>query len=534
MPGGTLNLIATGAENVILNSNPKKTFFKATYAKHTNFGLQKFRLNQEKQRELDFINETEFDFKIPRYADLLNDTFVCVTLPNIYSTLYYDAVNAIYVPFEFNWVENLGTTMIKEIQITAGGLTLAKYSGEYIHCISHRDLSKAKKDVFDQMIGHVPELYDPANGDGLSGTYPNAYYNSNTTSENSEPSIRQRKLFIPLNSWFSRSSKLSLPLISLQYQEIQIKIRFRPVKELYTIMDVEKATPTRIAPDPNNTNHQLRRFLRKPLASDRTTNPSITARDRWFADVHLMSTYVFLDEPERQVFARQSNSILIKQVIEYDFLKRTGSRKIDVKSRNCVSNYMFRFRRSDAFTRNQWTNYTNWSYTGVRPQPLIANGTAGNTYNGSGSITGDVGNYPVNLKYILLDMALVLNGEYRENILDSGVYLYCEKYTKTSGTFKEGLYHYSFAQNTNINEYQPSGSMNMSKYDKITFEFNTIDTPVNPNSNTNFICNNSGQLIGIRKPTEDLNQYNFDFKVFEEKYNVITFSNGNVNLLYTN
>jgi len=76
--------------------------------------------------------------------------------------------------------------------------------------------------------------------------------------------------------------------------------------------------------------------------------------------------------------------------------------------------------------------------------------------------------------------------------------------------------------------------MNMSKYDKITFEFNTIDTPVNPNSNTNFICSNNGQLIGIRKPTEDLNQYNFDFKVFEEKYNVLTFSNGNANLLYNN
>ena len=44
MPGGLLNLVATGNQNVILNGNPTKTFFKFVYAKYTNFGLQKFRL----------------------------------------------------------------------------------------------------------------------------------------------------------------------------------------------------------------------------------------------------------------------------------------------------------------------------------------------------------------------------------------------------------------------------------------------------------------------------------------------------------
>ncbi len=36
-----------------------------------------------------------------------------------------------YGSYEFQWVKNLGTTMIKEIQITCGSITLAKYSGEY-------------------------------------------------------------------------------------------------------------------------------------------------------------------------------------------------------------------------------------------------------------------------------------------------------------------------------------------------------------------------------------------------------------------
>ena len=38
---------------------------------------------------------------------------------------------------------------------------------------------------------------------------------------------------------FSNNSKLALPLVSMQYQEIFIKITFNPIKDLYTILDVE-------------------------------------------------------------------------------------------------------------------------------------------------------------------------------------------------------------------------------------------------------------------------------------------------------
>ena len=197
---------------------------------------------------------------------------------------------------------------------------------------------------------------------------------------------------------------------------------------------------------------------------------------------------------------------------------------------------MFRFRRSDVKERNEWTNYTNWKFENVRPQLLLANGDSlnGGTNNYNLSITGGVNNYPVNLKNILLDMAVLLGGEYRENILDQGVYLYCEKYSRTPGGFKEGLYHYSFALNTDRNDYQPSGSMNLTKYGNITFEYNTIETPVNPNSSVTYLCGDDGQLIGIRKNTSELNLYNYDFKIFEEKYNVITIQNGMTHLMIQN
>ena len=533
MPGGLLNLVSTGQENIILNSNPKKSFFRATYAKHTNFGLQKFRINYNKEKELSYINETEFTFKVARYADLLSDTFLCVTLPNIYSPIYINNSGAPTQPYEFQWVKHLGTTMIKEIEIYAGGLTLAKYSGEYIHCIAHRDLNGTKKSIFDRMIGHTKEMYDPANSDSLNGVYPTSFPDINTTTNNPEPSIRQRKIYIPLYSWFSGPTKCALPLVAIQYQEIFIKVTFRPVKELYTIIDVENATSSvknRIAPNPNSEFHSIKRFIRKPdiseYDSNKFSNPTITTSNSWFSDIHLMSTYIFLDSAERNNFARKPISYLIKQVFENEFLKETGSKKIDVISAHCITNYMLRFRRDDAFKRNEWTNYTNWSFENVRQQSLKET-----THF---PITGEVGIYKKNMKNILLDMAIIVNGDYRENVLDNGIYLYCEKYTKTNGNFKEGLYHYSFALNTDFYNYQPTGCMNTSKYNKVTFEYNTITVPINEDATATFICGNDGELIGIRQDVTELNAYNFDFKVFEERYNVITIQNGNISLMLTN
>ena len=64
MPGGLLQLVAYGQSNVILTGNPKKTFFKATYNKYTNFGMQKFRIDYKGQRRLQYDQDTEMIFKI--------------------------------------------------------------------------------------------------------------------------------------------------------------------------------------------------------------------------------------------------------------------------------------------------------------------------------------------------------------------------------------------------------------------------------------------------------------------------------------
>ena len=110
MPGGLLNLVAYGRLNIILNGNPSKTFFRATYAKYTNFGLQKFRIDYRDLNALRLVDDSTFEFIIPHNADLLLDTYFSIRLPNIWSPIYIGenfADTSFCQPYEFKWIENL-------------------------------------------------------------------------------------------------------------------------------------------------------------------------------------------------------------------------------------------------------------------------------------------------------------------------------------------------------------------------------------------------------------------------------------------
>ena len=294
MTGGLLNIVSYGNQNVILNGNPKKTFFKSTYSKYTNFGLQKFRIDFTGQRSLRLTTDSTFTFYIPRYADLLMDTYVVVTLPTIWSPIW--PPNPIcgikdWAPFEFRWIENLGTQMIKEVRISVGGQTLQVLTGKYLLALVQRDFHGSKKALYNEMTGNVPELNDPGNAQSRINMYPNAYYT--TLSQGSEPSIRSRKLYIPINAWFTLSSKMAFPLIALQYNELKIDVVMRPIQDLYTIRDVmdpENGWPI-VRPNYTNEYMQLYRFLQSPPSVDLTaTSYNNSAQSEWNADIHLIST----------------------------------------------------------------------------------------------------------------------------------------------------------------------------------------------------------------------------------------------------
>ena len=543
MTGGLLNIKSYGNQNVLFNGNPKKTFFKATYNKHTNFGMQRFRINYEGTRMLNPNSDTILTFKIPRYADLLYDSYFVFTLPDIWSPFFFkenEDKSIQLIPYEFKWIQEIGSSLIKNIEIKSGGSIISNYSGEYLSCLNQRDFTEEKKLLWNKMTGNVKEINDPANSYGRINVYPNAFYNKQN---NIEPSIRGRQLYIPLGSVFGDSSKSALPLIAIQYQDIEINVTLRPLYDLFTINnidDVENSTGIsyRIRPNPNETHHQMWKFLQEPKSNSISNDDYIIPKDGvgnfWKPDPHLISTYIFLDEDERQYFAKAEHKILIKQCFQYDFLSVHGSKIIELESNNVISNYMWRFRRNDCHLRNQWNNYSNWPYKDVTPQPLtFLDNTITNINNPNNFfITNNIGTYPNNLKHILLDLGIVIGGQYRENTLQEGVYNYIEKYNRTKGNAREGLYCYNFAINNNRREYQPSGGMNMTKFKNVLFEFNTIEPPIKTEGTAvNFVCDDDGNAIGFRKKSEDLTEYSFDLRVFEERYNMLVIKGGQMGLL---
>ena len=553
MPGGLLNIVAYGNQNVFLNGNPSKTFFKTTYKKYTNFGLQKFRLDYDGQRNLRMSESSKFTFRMKRYAELLLDTYLVVQLPTIWSPIYPPQdCSGNWAPYEFKWIDNLGTQMIEEVEIVVGGQTLNRYSGAYLLAMIQRDFTAEKKALYDNMSGNVPELNDPGNVGPRVNAYPNAYYTSSSVGP--EPSIRARKLYIPINFWFTLAAKMAFPLVAIQYNELEINITLRPVQELIVIRDVtdQQNNYPYIQPNFNEPLQQFYRFLQPPPdISLNTTSSYQDKRTNWNADVHLIYTYGFLSEEESKVFATREQKYLFKSIYDWKFFNVTGSQRIKLENTmGMVSSWMWEFQRTDINLRNEWSNYTNWPYKYL-PQEVDFADVSGNWtildcsgatnigpgYNpASGQHTGyfTTGDFaPQNQKDILLQLGILLDGKYRENMLDAGIYNYVEKYVRTSGNAPDGLYNYSFAIHNDPFDFQPSGAMNMSKFRDIQLEFTTYSPPLDPAAQSLTICDPlTGEIIGINKPTWRIYDYNYNLTVFEERYNIITFVGGNCSLMY--
>ena len=542
MAGGLLSIISSGNANVILTGNPTKTFFKVTYSKYTNFGLQKFRLDFDGMRDLRLTEQSKFTFKVKRYADLLMDTYLVISLPDIWSPMWSpsEQTGGQWSPYDFKWIDNLGAQMISEIEILCGSVTLQRYSGQYLSAMVDRDFSGDKRALFNTMTGNIPAINNPANvpyrvanAPYLLNTYPTAIYTPPQinapvgTVPGAEPSIRGRNLYIPLNTWFNLDCRCAFPLIALQYNDLVINVTIRPIQELFQVRDVFNPTAEfpYIQPNFNQSQFALYRFLQTPPSIDLSAINYENQTTSWNADVHLMATYCFLSPDEQEIFASQDQVYLVKDIFEYDFLNVVGSSRLKLQSSSgMVASWMWYLQRNDAFTRNEWSNYTNWPYNSI-PFNLVPNQESQMFVSGPYSTS--------NQREILETMSILLSGDYRENTLPSGIYDYIEKYTRTQGFAKPGLYCYNFCLNTDPLEYQPSGAINLSRFKNVEFEITTYLPPIdNVGANVDITCLDGAPISVTTKPGWALYTYNYNMHVFEERYNVLSFIGGNCGMLY--
>jgi hypothetical protein len=535
MAGGLLNLISasTSEANYIIG-NPKVSFFYSTWNQHVNFGMQKFRIDYTGNQDLQQNGSTTFNFPIPRHADLLLNTCLVLKLPHIWSHIYThnDTDGSYNCPYEFKWIKNIGCQLIEEVSLYADGTVLQKYSGYYLRNMVERDFDNTKKDLFDKMTGNIPQLYDPVKCSN-NGKYPNALSQNNN--ENTvNPSINDRMLYIPLNMWFSMSTYQALPLVSLQYHGLSIKVTLRPLNELYIIRDVlnpdlNKYENTKYRVASGETSEHLSQFTKSSISTGENDIrlPSF--------DIHLMSTYVFLSEDQRNHFAKNDIKYLFKEVREYTVHNIIGNYKLDTHSHGLITNWMWFFQRSDIAKRNEWNNYTNLEYENTNQynnKYFFDLSNSPNIYSGDNSNNLIYYTPEFELKdteEIMQSMAIICDGAYRENEQPSGVYNYLEKYNLTSGNAVSGLYCYSFSLDTNSSKIQPSGVFNTNFFKKTEFEIKTITPNLDPNNTVSVKCDENGAIISVNKSNKNLYEYTYNLTLQEERYNFFIFQNGMVN-----
>ena len=473
--GGLYVLVAYGSQNVILSGNPDFTYFYLVQKKYSHFSFESATIPLEGPQELFFDQPIQLRAKIQRIADLLSDLYFTFTLPDIYSK-YVD--NTTRSQYEFQWVRYIGAQIIQDVSFYVGGTLVQQFDSDYIISTALTDQDETHYNKWQELVGDVPELYDPANGQfsGQSGNpitrdtkglYPTVYDISGIGQQTNFPSIPARDITLPLGLWFSQSASLALPLVALQYHECEIQLTLRPIRDLYTVLD---ESGYRVRPEnaisPSTTIAQLQTgnviytsntdpgmYIRQYLTDAGHTVPSLNT---WPLNPRLQATYIYLTEEERRTFATQTLRYPVRQVTHYAFSNVTARKFFELFTHNPVPRLIVLPRRSDAIrNRNAWTNYTNWCNYPTAPYVPPVFDVPFNL-GSSGSLV------PAIQQDIIRQIRVLCDGNEIQEIKPLQYFKELSSWKYATGVFPAGLAIYSFALDSS-KWMKPSGTLNTSR-----------------------------------------------------------------------
>ena len=219
MGGGLMQLVAYGAQDIYLTGNPQITFFKVVYRRYTNFSMESI---QQTWNGFTPTSDGRCTATISRNGDLVYKMYIQIERHTTSAS----------------WVGcNPGANWIKNISVEIGGQTIDKQYGSWLETWAEltepneigaramvnvsasnsaagdaqasTDFCTTLQTRFQRMTGYggvAPMVVDPT-GIILSRGYQMA---------------AGKHFYVPLQFWFNRNVGLSLPLIALQYHEVNI------------------------------------------------------------------------------------------------------------------------------------------------------------------------------------------------------------------------------------------------------------------------------------------------------------------------
>ena len=200
MAGALMQLVAYGAQDVYLTSEPTITFWKAVYRRHTNFAMES--IAQTLSGSVGF-NQTVI-CRVSRNGDLMGRTWVEVKVTTGANEL--SAGNA---------VNRVGFALLKRVELRIGGQMIDRILSTWMYIWTELTHTTDQKTLLNSLVGGDT-------GNGASNTTETIA--ANTT-----------KIYnIPLLFAYCRHPGLAIPLIALQYHEVEIQIEFDTLTNTFT------------------------------------------------------------------------------------------------------------------------------------------------------------------------------------------------------------------------------------------------------------------------------------------------------------
>jgi len=348
----------------------------------------------------------------------------CINLQKKYRQDYLDIEkkNAIITDSNIKcaWVKNLGHSIIDYIEVFIGGQSIDKHLGIWINIWYQLTYKQSQIDIYDKLIGNVPELTD---------------FNNTT-----KP---QYDLYIPMSFWFNKFNGLSFPLIASQYNDVRIDVKLRNFEDVFyterifssTINTTQSINLTAEMIDfiKNNTQFNLQNTQ---IISNNLTNIWNSKYLNLNGDIWM--DYVYLDHLERKRFAQSGHEYLVEiiQTRTQDHFNTNTDLYFICPSKEIIWN----------ITHNKYTQNRN-GYTECK------------WYN-----------YNINNTNPIINTQIFFNNKDRASQQNGDYYDRYQPYTYHKISPSKGINLYSFSLEPL--QMQPTGSCNFSKLTDVRLSMN--------------------------------------------------------------
>jgi hypothetical protein len=354
--GGTLTeLIALGAADQYLTANPTITFFRFRYNKHTNFACEA--IEQPFGSQVSFGADCQVTLN--RTGDLIYFMYVVIDLPAIKaventqgvcgigsiqfpcasacdpcgdgeptsncnnccpvaSSAQADDFNLDFETFDSldtctglptpwcHYTNAIGQFLIQRACLVIGGQVVSVLYADFIF-------------MWEELAGKP--------GKRLTEMIGKRFTRAQLVADSQE----DRRLYVPLPFWFTKTSGNSLPLVSLQFHGVQIHVMFADLKDCIQVSACDVLVLKCNSCQPINQN-------------------DLQAR--------LLTTYVYLDIHERDRFATGSFEQLIDQVQYFNVVSQQPQVRMNLNFNHPIIEFIWAVKRQCQMNANNWFNYS--------------------------------------------------------------------------------------------------------------------------------------------------------------------------------